>query len=137
MKLFDQFLHAEKDFFAYFSYYPQKNRYPERHPILDFRGFHWLLSKSDDNSLLIHWAPEPFTKADIEVGDSVYCEDVLEWLGANTNTGAKGGVWRGPEFTLVASGFRDGEERHYLLFSNSKECCSPVLAVCPDVIFVG
>lgn len=127
MKLFDQFFHAENDFFAYFSYYPQKSRYPERHPILDFRKFHWLVSRSRENTLQVYWAPEPFTEEDVEVGESVCSEDVLEWLGANMKTGATGGVWRGAEYTLVASGMPDVGERHYLLFSNDREYRNPFL----------
>jgi hypothetical protein len=128
MKLFDQLLKVENDFFAEFGYYPQKTRYPERHPILDFRDYHWLLSRGHDNALLICWAPEPFTDVDLEAGDHVYAEAVLDWLGANSRTGAKGGVWRGAEYTLVASSLPYDGDRHYLLFSNAQECCIPVLS---------
>lgn len=128
MKLFDQLLTAENAFFADFGYHPQKTRYPERHPILDFRDYHWLLSKSHENGLRVYWAPEPFTDADLEAGDQVYAEAVLDWLGTNRKTGARGGVWRAAEYTLVASGLPNDGDRHYLLFSNAQECRNPGLA---------
>ena len=122
MKLFDQLLAAENNFFAYFKYNPQQSRYTERHPILDYRDFHWLLIESKEGTRMICWAPEAFTVAELNSGNLLYAEDVLDWLGANTKTGAKGGVWHGPEYTLVASGLANAADRHYLLFSNAKEC---------------
>jgi hypothetical protein len=123
MNQFNQILAAEKDFFAYFGCDLEKSGYSKRHTILDFREYHWRLVESDQNTPLIYWAPEPFTAQELDSGEQVYCEDVLIWLGANTQSGTLGGIWRGTDFTLIASGLSRSLDRHFLLFSNANECC--------------
>jgi hypothetical protein len=127
MELFEQFLAAENAFFAYFGYYPARSCYPERHPILDFRTHHWLLVGNDKPIALFHSA-EALSGLNLEIGRGIFADVILEGLGVNFKSGSNGGVWRGPVYTLIATGLPDDGSPRYLFFSNANECRDPFLA---------
>jgi hypothetical protein len=127
MDLFERFLAAENDFFAYFSYFPVRSRYPERHPIIDFRKCHWLLV-GDGNPFAVCYSYQPMSGLKLEIGCGIFAEAILNWLGANSNCGSNGGWWRGPDYTLVAAGLPTEGPRRYLLLSNANECRNQILA---------
>lgn len=125
MDLFERFVAAEKQFFAYFGYYPSLSSYPERHLIIDCRKHHWLLVSSQEHWVVCYSAG-PLTGLKLEIGQGIFSEEIMTWLGTNRKMGKRGGVWRGHEYTLVASSLFEGEH-HYLVFSNANECRSPFL----------
>jgi hypothetical protein len=125
MHLFDQYLDAERAFFASFGYYPNLNRYPERHPILDCRQCHWLVVPGDRPCVC--WSVVPLSGLRLEMGAGIHVERVLRWLGANSKTGARGGVWQGHGHTLFAGTPLESTDRRYLLFADEKLCRNPFL----------
>jgi hypothetical protein len=127
MELFERFLAAENEFFAHFGYYPSQSRYPERHPILDFRKYHWLLV-GNNHPFAVCYSAQPLSGLKLEIGRGIFAEAILGWLGANSISHAKGGLWRGPGHTLVATGLPNGGPRRYLLFANAHECRNRILA---------
>lgn len=135
MDLFERFLAAENQFFAYFGYYPSMSRYPERHPIIDCRTHHWLLLNSKE-TMAVCYSAGPLTGLKLEIGRGIFSEEIASWLGTNRKTSKRGGVWRGHEYSLVATGSPNEGERRYLLFSNAKECHNPFLVKLARVQFL-
>jgi hypothetical protein len=126
VKLFDQFLKAEHKLFAYFGYHPAKNGYAERHPIVDLRDHEWMLV-NDGHQLIVCHSNEPLSGLKLEVGRGIIAEEVLDWLGANRRTGQTGGLWRGPEYTLVATVLPNEGMRRYLVLANANQRRNPIL----------
>ncbi len=127
MELFDKFLEAENAFFAYFGYYPARSRYSERHPILDFRTQHWLVVGESD-PCTVCYSVQKLTGLTLEIGQGIFAEEILGWLGTNRKSHAKGGLWRRPNYTLIATSLPNHGERRFLLFSNGNECRNSLLA---------
>jgi hypothetical protein len=127
MRLFERFLAAEDEFFGYFSYYPDRCRYPERFPILDFRSHHWLLIGAEKPLGIFH-SVQPLSGLRLEIGRGIFADVILDCSGSNSNSDAKGSIWRGAEFTLIATGLPADDSRRFRLFSNVNECRNPFLA---------
>jgi hypothetical protein len=127
VELFERFMAAENEFFAYFGYHPSRSRYPERHLILDFRKHHWLLV-GEKVPMAVYYSAQRLTGLRLEIGRGIFAETILDWLGSTRQLGSKGGIWRGREYTLVATELPNDGLRRCLLFTNMNECSNRILA---------